>query len=80
MTSTSLIAQRGRLVEYLRGCLVGPVGGPDEVIEGSPFLRYMMGMLFPRGEDVEDGRAELGDAHLHHLEQLGAARVVRRVG
>lgn len=67
MTSTSLIAQRGRLVEYLRGCLVGPVGGPDEVIEGSPFLRYMMGMLFPRGEDVEDGRAELGDAGVDGL-------------
>ncbi len=45
---------RAEVVSYVRECLVGPAGGPDEVVDGTPFLRYMMGMLFPRGERVEE--------------------------
>lgn len=38
---------RARVVDYLRQCLIGPKEGEDELFQGSPLLRYMMGMLFP---------------------------------
>jgi hypothetical protein len=55
-----LIEGRAEFAAYLRRALIGPMQGPSEVIEGTPLLRYMMGMLFPRqGElDVADDGTE----------------------
>lgn len=44
---------RARFVEYVGNKLVGPADGSDEEFEGSPLLRYMMGMLFPREDEVD---------------------------
>lgn len=38
-------------VEYLRGSFIGPKGGDEEVLDGSPVYSYLSGMLFP----VEEG-------------------------
>jgi len=46
---------REKVVSYLKSVLYGPQGGKEEVIEGTPFLRYMVGMLFPVGEVVDNG-------------------------
>lgn len=46
---------RTQIVDYLRSVLYGPQGSDDETIQGTPFLRYMTGMLFPIGEVVKDG-------------------------
>ncbi len=45
---------RKSLVGYLHRALFGPAGGSHEQIEGSPFLRYMMGILYGRGVTVDD--------------------------
>jgi len=44
---------RDNLVAYLRSVLYGPAGGADEVLQGTPFLRYMTGILFPVGGQLE---------------------------
>jgi len=40
---------RDDLLSYVKRTLMGPVGGETEVLEGTPFLRYMTGILFPQG-------------------------------
>lgn len=50
---------RTQIVNYLRSALYGPLMGEDEAIEGTPFLRYMTGMLFPVGEEVTQGASEV---------------------
>jgi hypothetical protein len=45
---------RDNVVAYLRSVLYGPTGGVDEVLQGTPFLRYMTGILFPVGGQVEN--------------------------
>lgn len=65
---------RTEVVDYLKTVLYGPQGGAVETIAGTPFLRYMTGMLFPAQQEVSDGEkavtatadddlagAELGD-------------------
>ncbi|WP_157074130.1 hypothetical protein [Pseudoxanthomonas mexicana] len=68
---------RERFVGYLRSRLVGPADGEEEEFAGSPLLRYMIGMLFPREEDVEladDGSgAEGASADEDAGESLGAS-------
>jgi hypothetical protein len=39
---------RDNLVDYLDRMLVGPAGAADELLEGLPTKRYLMGILFPR--------------------------------
>lgn len=56
-----LVKARAQFAEYIRGVLIGPMQGDDEDIEGTPLLRYMMGMLFPRQGEIElaeDGTEE----------------------
>ncbi|MFG3345582.1 helicase-related protein [Streptomyces sp. NPDC048018] len=49
------------LVESLRGDLLGPVGGEDEVLEDdAPITMYPVGVLFPRSK-AQDVRAEPGE-------------------
>lgn len=48
-----LVKGRMAFAEYMRSVLIGPMGGEREVIEGTPLLRYMMGMLFPRATDAD---------------------------
>lgn len=40
---------RDHLVAYVRRTIMGPVDGETETVLGTPFLRYMTGILFPRG-------------------------------
>lgn len=40
---------RDDLVDYVRRTLMGPAAGDAETIKGTPFLRYMTGILFPQG-------------------------------
>lgn len=40
---------RDDLVAYVRRTLMGPVAGETEAVKGTPFLRYMTGILFPQG-------------------------------
>ena len=37
------------VIDYVRRTLMGPVSGEKEVVKGTPFLRYMTGVLFPKG-------------------------------
>lgn len=54
MSNDELRDARAGFVRYLDTRLVGPVDGEDEEFAGTPLLRYMMGMLFPKtGEEVE---------------------------
>lgn len=53
MNSVDLRKARAGFSEYLHSVLIGPRGGTAEEFEGSPFLRYMMGMLFPREGETE---------------------------
>jgi hypothetical protein len=46
---------RAKVVEYLRSVLIGPREGSNEIVQGTPFLRYMCGILFPLGGDVRAG-------------------------
>ena len=46
---------RDLLVSYLKKVLYGPLGGVDEEFEGTPFLRYMTGILFPVGKEIIQG-------------------------
>ncbi len=50
---------RARIVEYLGKVLFGPLGGEFEKLAGTPFLRYMTGMLFPVGDSVGKGESEV---------------------
>ena len=45
-------------VEYLRANFIGPKGGPDETLHGSPVYAYLSGMLFP----VEEGEGLVPEA------------------
>ncbi|MGK9060643.1 hypothetical protein [Pseudomonas asiatica] len=54
---------RAGLVNYMRSRLIGPAEGEFEEFEGSPLLRYMMGMLFPREGELDladDGTEDVG--------------------
>lgn len=50
----SLAGVRDDFVKYLRSQLVGPAGGEEEVLRDPPDRRYLMGTLYPRGEDLRD--------------------------
>lgn len=53
------IDDRDREVAYLRRMLVGPALGEAEVLNGTPFDRYLLGVLYPQGEtDIADVTAE----------------------
>lgn len=47
--------QRTKVVDYLKAVLYGPRDGDDEIVEGTPFLRYMTGILFPAQQEVSEG-------------------------
>lgn len=51
---------RDEVVDYLHRALVGPAGGEEETIDGTPLLRYMMGILFPRGTSADALRDRVG--------------------
>lgn len=40
---------RDDVVAYAKRTLMGPVSGEEETVKGTPFLRYMTGILFPQG-------------------------------
>jgi hypothetical protein len=43
---------RDEIVGFARRTLLGPANGEDETITGTPLLRYMTGILFPRGANL----------------------------
>ena len=60
-------ALRAQLIDMLRLDLVGPVDGPDEIINEKPMDRYATGVLYPldagriepsQTPDVEDSSGE----------------------
>lgn len=53
---TEPFAPRDDVVAFVRQALLGPSAGDGETVEGTPFLRYMTGMLFPSG--IQIGEAE----------------------
>jgi hypothetical protein len=63
---------RNDVVGYLRKVLYGPQGGPTEEISGTPFLRYMTGMLFPLQQAVQAGEKSV--TATADEEQAGAER------
>ena len=53
------VSDRDREIAYLRRMLVGPAFGESEVLTGTPFERYLLGVLYPQGEtDIADATAE----------------------
>ena len=48
---------REAMVDALRGDLVGPGEGDDEVIGEAPLSRYIIGALWPQPADEEDAEA-----------------------
>ncbi|WP_062355847.1 helicase-related protein [Herbidospora yilanensis] len=44
---------RSELVDRLRGDLLGPVGGDEEILKDAPLDAYTTGILFPRLTDTE---------------------------
>ena len=65
-------ATRRELVQALRDDILGPAGGPEEVLTGSerPLTRYLVGRLAPVGtgvdaeedDDSAGGESEIGDS------------------
>lgn len=55
-------AFRSALVERLERDLVGPSGGPDEVIADPPITRYIAGILYPSVAGALDAAEDVDDA------------------
>ncbi|MCI1130329.1 DEAD/DEAH box helicase [Stenotrophomonas maltophilia] len=90
---SDLSEARTRFVEYLGNRLVGPADGLDEEFDGSPLLRYMMGMLFPREDEAdlaadgtnderqsldEDAEENIGTHHRSMPSSMGISFLVGR--
>ncbi len=48
---------RSRLIDFLHRDLIGPAGGPTEVLEDQPRVRYGAGALFPQGSRPNESAA-----------------------
>ena len=48
---------RDAILHYLHAQLVGPVHGPDEVLEAQPQQRYLSGILYPKKPPHRNGAA-----------------------
>jgi hypothetical protein len=74
-----LTADQDAALAHLRSAYLGPEGGPDELLENPPNLRYSVGMLFPREApaqvpDEDAGQAVVGaDVPTSDLEEDGAS-------
>lgn len=55
-------AFRELLVKRLRGEILGPAGGADEVLSDPPVTAYSTGVLFPRRKDSEQRREQAEEA------------------
>lgn len=53
-----LTSDQAVALAHLRRAYAGPEGGPEETVENPPNLRYVVGMLFPRG--LADGQSRDG--------------------
>jgi hypothetical protein len=66
---------RDEVVGFARRTLMGPANGDDEAIDGTPFLRYMTGILFPQGAklggalDEVSATADEGTPAVEELEE-----------
>lgn len=58
---STLADVRADFVAYVRRQLVGPFGGPNEIIFDPPNRRYLMGILFPRQVSFEGYVEEEGE-------------------
>lgn len=47
MQKEEFVEARKQLIDYFRTQLIGPQGGPEELIADYPHKRYLMGTLFP---------------------------------
>jgi hypothetical protein len=65
---------RDEIVGFARRTLLGPANGEDETITGTPLLRYMTGILFPRGANlggISDEVSATADEETLALEEMG---------
>jgi hypothetical protein len=53
---------REAYTSYLKSSLFGPVDGEFEEFEGTPFLKYMTGILFPKAAQVDIVGDQVGSA------------------
>lgn len=59
------MSHQGFIIEKIRADLLGPAGGPTELISGRPTNRYLAGVLFPPEYDVGvSGEDDDGDGPL----------------
>ncbi|GAA3359796.1 helicase-related protein [Saccharopolyspora gregorii] len=57
MTIDTRFPDRDAILQYLHAQLVGPVDGPDEVLEAQPQQRYLSGILYPKKPPQRNGAA-----------------------
>ena len=53
MESSKRVEFRNKVSENIIRELLGPKDGPEEILNGKTFWRYMSGMLFPQGTETE---------------------------
>ncbi|MFI6626170.1 helicase-related protein [Streptomyces sp. NPDC050528] len=61
VSENELADYRDQFVTYLRRQLVGPAPDDQETLVDPPDRRYLMGTLYPRGQDLRDHTAEAGE-------------------
>ena len=60
-----LTPDQSAALAHLRSAYVGPEGGPEEVVENPPNLRYSVGILFPREAQEHSDEEPAGEPGLH---------------
>ncbi|MEU1304553.1 helicase-related protein [Streptomyces shenzhenensis] len=61
VSESELADYREQFVTYLRRQLVGPDPDDQETLADPPDRRYLMGTLYPRGQDLRDRTADAGE-------------------
>src|SRR5262249_38381293 len=54
----TLRSDRRQVVDYLRRQLVGPIGGLQEELDGSPLDRYLLGVIYPQSANADEVEKE----------------------
>lgn len=73
-------AFRADLVERLRLDMIGPVGGPDEILRDSPVTTYAVGVLYPQRRDIAEVMEEAGERDVDLAPETGAKDDVTDTG
>jgi len=57
-TNKKFKEDRLQVVNYIRQQLIGPIDGPEEELIGSPLDRYLLGVLYPQVQSVDETQIE----------------------